>query len=67
MFFKLADKGCYVMLSNSGQNKVIKLYKDYKQGYKIAKLDAIRWLGANGNRFKVKEIIVTNYNPLEVN
>lgn len=57
MFSDLSERGCLVMLTNSYQNEVVSLYKKF---YRF-KIDAIRCLGANGDRFKVKEIVITNY------
>jgi DNA adenine methylase len=62
LFLELSNRGCLVMLSNSGQSKVINLYKKFN----IFNLNVRRWLGSNGDRFHVHEIIVTNYNPSEV-
>ena len=60
IFRMLARKGCMVMLSNADQKKVVALYK----GFRIQRLAATRWLGSNGDRFRVREIVVTNYDPL---
>jgi len=61
VFSELSHRGCLVMLSNSGQERVIDLYKKFH----ISKLNVIRWLGSNGDRFRVHEIVVTNYIPSE--
>lgn len=61
VFSELSNRGCLVMLSNSGQERVIDLYKRFH----ISKLNVIRWLGSNGDRFRVHEIVVTNYTPSE--
>jgi len=58
-FRALDHKGCRVMLSNSDQKHIRALYR----GYQITRLEVTRWLGSNGKRFRVNEIIVTNYNP----
>lgn len=56
-FYDLSKRGCFVMMSNSRQKKITELYSDFN----IKKLNVIRWLGSNGDRFKAQEIIVTNY------
>lgn len=58
VFNQLSNRSCKVMLSNSGQKKVINLYQDFH----VRRLSVTRWLGSNGDRFKVHEIVVTNYN-----
>lgn len=57
VFRELAKRDCLVMLSNSYQKEVLSLYKKYHR----KKIDVTRWLGANGDRFKVKEVVITNY------
>ncbi len=59
VFKKLARKGCLVMLSNAAQDKVLSLYSQFR----IHHLHTTRWLGSNGDRFGVREIVVTNYDP----
>jgi DNA adenine methylase len=58
-FKMLAKRGCKVMLSNADQKKVVALYKRFR----VHRLGATRWLGSNGDRFRVREIVVTNYDP----
>jgi DNA adenine methylase len=58
-FKSLDRKGCLVMLSNSDQRQIRALYR----GYRITSLEVTRWLGSNGKRFQVDEIVVTNYRP----
>jgi DNA adenine methylase len=53
----LSNRGCLVMLSNADQKEVVSLFK----GFRISRLDTLRWLGSNGDRFAVREIVVTNY------
>ena len=54
----LADKGCYVMLSNHNTTLVKELYKDFN----IHVIEAKRNINANGKkRGKVEEVIITNY------
>lgn len=60
VFYDLAKRGCYVMLSNADRPEVVTLYKDFF----IRRLDALRWLGSNGDRFAVRELVVTNYRVL---
>lgn len=58
VYKELADKGCYVMLSNHNTTLVKELYK----GYNIHTIEAQRNINANGKkRGKVEEVIITNY------
>ncbi len=58
VYKELADKGCYVMLSNHNTEFINELYKDYN----IHVIEAKRNINANGKkRGKVEEVIVTNY------
>lgn len=58
VYKKLADKGCYVMLSNHNTSLVKDLYKDFN----IHVIEAKRNINANGKkRGKVEEVIITNY------
>jgi DNA adenine methylase len=59
VFRKLATKGCLVMVSNADQKRIISLYRSFR----IRRLNTVRWLGSNGDRFGVREIVVTNYDP----
>jgi len=62
VFCELSERGCYVMLSNADQIKVTSLYREFY----ISRLSVVRWLGSNGDRFRVREIVVTNYKTSEV-
>lgn len=58
VYKELADKGCYVMLSNHNTTLVNELYKDFN----IHIIEAKRNINANGKkRGKVEEVIITNY------
>lgn len=58
VYKELADKGCYVMLSNHNTNLIKELYKDYN----IHHIEAKRNINSNGKkRGKVEEVIITNY------
>ena len=61
VFKELAERGCYVMLSNHNTTLVKGLYKDFN----IHVIEAKRNINANGKRRgKVEEVIITNYeNP----
>jgi DNA adenine methylase len=59
VFRSLSKRRCLVMMSNADQKKVVSLYK----GFHVHRLNATRWLGSNGDRFRVREIVVTNYDP----
>ena len=59
VYKELADKGCYVMLSNHNTTLINELYKDYN----IHVIEAKRSINANGKkRGNVEEVIITNYN-----
>ena len=58
VYKELADRGCYVMLSNHNTKLVQELYKDYN----IHVIEAKRNINSNGKkRGKVEEVIITNY------
>ena len=58
VYKELANKGCYVMLSNHNTTLVKELYKDYN----IHLIEAKRNINSNGKkRGKVEEVIITNY------
>ena len=58
VYKELADKGCYVMLSNHNTSLVKELYKDFN----IHLIEAKRNINSNGKkRGKVEEVIITNY------
>ncbi len=58
VFKELADRGCYVMLSNHNTELINELYKDYH----IHIVEAKRNINANGKkRGKVEEVIITNF------
>ena len=58
VYKELANRGCYVMLSNHNTSLVKELYKEYN----IHLIEAKRNINANGKkRGKVEEVIITNY------
>jgi len=57
VFRCLSNRGCLVMLSNAEQGQVRSLYRDFQ----THRLDTLRWLGSNGDRYPVRELVVTNY------
>jgi len=58
VYKELADKGCYVMLSNHNTTLVKELYADFN----IHIIEAKRNINSNGQkRGKVEEVIITNY------
>jgi len=61
VFRSLDKKGCLVMMSNSDQEKIRKLYG----GFTLSSIEVTRLIGSNGNRFKVNELVVTNYPVLQ--
>lgn len=59
-FKALHEKGCLVMMSNSDQEVIRGLYKDF-DFVTFSTIEVTRLIGSNGNRFKVDELVVTNY------
>lgn len=58
VYKELADKGCYVMLSNHNTTLINELYKEFN----IHVITAKRNINSKGNkRGKVEEVIITNY------
>lgn len=63
VFNKLNKKGCKVMLSNSDTKFIKDLYKSYNLNF----VQANRMINCNGaKRGKIKEVVVTNYKPKEI-
>ena len=58
VYKELADRGCYVMLSNHNTTLINELYKDYN----IHVINAKRNINSKGEkRGSVEEVIITNY------
>jgi DNA adenine methylase len=58
VFTDLANRGCFVMLSNSHTPFIKELYKDFHINYRYA----ARSINSKGDkRGKIKEVVVTNY------
>jgi len=58
VFADLANRGCFVMLSNSHTPFIEELYKDFHINYRYA----ARSINSKGDkRGKIKEVVVTNY------
>ena len=55
---KLSKKGCLVMISNSSIDFIRSLYKE---DFNIYELELWRWIRADGKRYKIKEVVITNY------
>jgi len=55
---ELAQKGCYVLISNSDTGYIRSLYQS---DFNIFELEVTRLIRADGHRYKVKEIAITNY------
>jgi len=55
---KLTNKGCYVLISNSDTGYIRSLYTD---DFNIFELEVTRLIRADGKRYKVKELAITNY------
>jgi len=54
----LNKRGCYVMISNADVPYIRKLYEST---FNIYELEVRRWIRADGNRYMVGEVIITNY------
>ncbi len=52
-------RGCYVLISNSDTEYIRSLFQD---DFHIFELEVTRLIRADGHRYKVKEIAITNYN-----
>jgi DNA adenine methylase len=55
---ELTRKGCHVLISNSDTEYIRSLFKD---DFHIFELEVTRLIRADGHRYKVKEIAITNY------
>jgi DNA adenine methylase len=55
----LHKKGCFVMISNSDNKEIRKLYRGLH--WRFHKLPVMRFIAANGTRNSVNELIITNY------
>lgn len=65
VFKELDERGCYVMLSNSNKEEVLRpLYEPYfERGY-VIEVEASRSISCIGNkRGPVKELVILNYPP----
>ena len=56
---KLSKKGCFVMISNADIPKIRKMY--CSNTFYFNELNVTRLISANGRRYSVKELIITNY------
>jgi DNA adenine methylase len=54
----LNKKGCYIMISNADIPLVRSLYEDR---FNLHELEVIRLIRADGKRYKVQELVITNY------
>ncbi|MFA5828723.1 MAG: Dam family site-specific DNA-(adenine-N6)-methyltransferase [Candidatus Shapirobacteria bacterium] len=60
IYVELANRGCFIMLSNSNAPLVLDLYKKYKKN--IHEVYAARSINSKGNkRGKIKEVVITSY------
>jgi len=58
---QLNDKKCKIMITNADTPVIRKLYKSWK----IITLPVMRWVSANGVRYKVNELLILNYDIAE--
>lgn len=57
---ELTEKDCYVLISNVDIPYIRSLYKP-EDGFKFSKLEVTRCIRADGKRYKVTEVAITNY------
>ena len=55
---ELDKMGCFVMTSNADIPYIKSLYRD---SFNIYSLEVTRWVRSDGKRYKVGELIITNY------
>lgn len=55
---ELTRRGCYVLISNSDTEYIRSLFKD---DFHIFELEVTRLIRADGHRYKVRELAITNY------
>lgn len=55
---ELSKKDCLVMISNSSTDFI---YSLFEEDFNIYELELWRWIRADGKRYKVKEVVITNY------
>ena len=66
LFKKLTEKGCFCLLSNNNTQLINKIYEG--NGVFINHILASRSINSNPlNRGKIKEVVITNYPPLNLN
>jgi len=53
----LAERQCYVMVTNAGRKTIRALYK----GFNFNRLTVTRWITCNKKKHKVHEVVITNY------
>lgn len=56
---RLSKQGVYILISNSDTRYIRSLFKD---NFNIFELEVMRWVRTDGDRYKVKEIAITNFN-----
>jgi DNA adenine methylase len=59
---KLDKLGCKVIITNSDLPEIRELFL----GWHIYTLKVTRYVSANGKRYKINELVITNYNPRKV-
>ena len=55
---ELTKKGCLIMISNADIPYIKSLYKD---SFNVYNIEVTRWIRTDGKRYKVGELIITNY------
>jgi len=53
----LRSRGCNVLVSNSDQPRMRKLYHHWH----VYELPVLRWVAANGSRLKVGELVIRSH------
>ncbi|MDY6866202.1 MAG: DNA adenine methylase, partial [Halobacteriota archaeon] len=55
---ELDEMGCFVMISNADIPYIRSLYED---SFNVFNLEVTRWVRSDGKRYKVGDLIITNY------
>jgi DNA adenine methylase len=62
LFRELDARKCLVMQSNADKKQIRQLYA----GFKIKRISVTRWVTCKAKRHRVRELVITNYDPAEV-
>lgn len=62
LFHDLSERGCLVMMSNADLPRIRQLF----HGYRFYEMDVTRFVTCRTVKHKTREVVVSNYDPLEV-